>query len=188
MSPLPGGRWHCVIPHVLWVPIAMKLVANCCIQLHTSLNDTCSSTALCVLGQSVLHTQTQYGLLAPLAHSTVQVEVAVPYFSMGILGLCRLLNVAVVASILSLSIQWTRVGYMMHAKPVWIHVHTPWFSGTDWLSLMIFSTQRLRHCWRIVVNVVYLAANKSVLIISRLQYFFHASETLLIFMVVCILL
>ena len=29
MSPLPGGRWHRVIPHGTWVPVGARLAANC---------------------------------------------------------------------------------------------------------------------------------------------------------------
>ena len=29
MSPLPGGRWYCVIPYGTWVPVAVRLLANC---------------------------------------------------------------------------------------------------------------------------------------------------------------
>jgi len=27
--PLPGGRWHCVIPYDMWVSVAVRLVASC---------------------------------------------------------------------------------------------------------------------------------------------------------------
>jgi len=30
MSPLPGGRKHFVIPYGMWVPVAVRLVVNCC--------------------------------------------------------------------------------------------------------------------------------------------------------------
>ena len=29
MSPLLGGRWYCVIPCGMWVPVAVRRVANC---------------------------------------------------------------------------------------------------------------------------------------------------------------
>ena len=29
MSPLPGGRWYCVIAYGTWVPVAGRLLANC---------------------------------------------------------------------------------------------------------------------------------------------------------------
>ena len=29
MPPLPGGRWYCVIPYGTWVPVAVRLLANC---------------------------------------------------------------------------------------------------------------------------------------------------------------